>query len=252
MLRKIMPIKAVLFDMFDTLMLIKKDHEFYQPALKQMYNYLNTRGVDVPFKKFKATYNKERDKLYAKADLNLEEPHFNMRVYKTLRRLGYDYALSSQLVSEATWQFCQEFMKYVCIDPDAATILNSLCGKYKLGIISNFAVPECVQKLLQDAKVDCFFNMVVVSGAVNKRKPSPEIFNNALKQLCVSASEAIFVGDTVDADVEGPKAVGMKVIYIDRRPQKISQKFIPDQTIKSLAELPQALAKCWTEKTLIE
>ena len=28
-----MPIKAVLFDMFDTLMLIEKDHEFYMPII---------------------------------------------------------------------------------------------------------------------------------------------------------------------------------------------------------------------------
>ncbi len=50
--------------------------------------------------------------------------------------------------------------------------------------------------------------------------------------LGVSASEAVFVGDTIDADVEGPKAVGMKVVYIERRPQKASEKFAPDQTIK--------------------
>ncbi|MGD6807992.1 MAG: HAD family hydrolase [Candidatus Bathyarchaeia archaeon] len=238
-----MPIKAVLFDMFDTLMLIEKDHEFYQPALQRMYNYLNTRGIDVPFEKFESTYIEERDKLYAKADINLEEPHFNVRVYQTLKKLGYNYPLSSPLVAEATGEFCGEFMKYVRIDPDAAVMLNNLCGKYKLGIISNFAVPECVQTLLHDAKVDCYFSMIVVSGAVNKRKPSPDIFYNALKLMDVSPAEAVFVGDTVDADVEGSKAVGMKAIYLERRPQKISEEFIPDQTIKSLAELPQVLAK---------
>jgi putative hydrolase of the HAD superfamily len=83
----------------------------------------------------------------------------------------------------------------------------------------------------------------VVSGAVNKRKPSPEIFTDALKMLGVSASEAVFVGDTIDADVEGPKAVGMKVVYIERREQKKSEKFHPDQTIKSLNELPFALER---------
>jgi FMN phosphatase YigB (HAD superfamily) len=56
-----------------------------------------------------------------------------------------------------------------------------------------------------------------------------------------SASEVVFVGDTIDADVEGSKAVGMKCIYIERRPQKQSDKFLPDCTIKSLRELPSAL-----------
>jgi putative hydrolase of the HAD superfamily len=239
-----MPIKAILFDMFDTLMLIEKNHEFYSPSLLRMYRYLKENGIDVPFDKFNAVYIEVRDGLYAKADLNWEEPHFNVRVADTLKILGFDYTVSSPLVASATNEFCEEFMTYVSIDEEAEAVLRKLHGKYKLGIISNFAIPECVVKLLKSSKIYELFNVVVVSGAVNKRKPSPEIFEGALKMLGVSASEAVFVGDTVDADVEGPKAVGMKVIYIERRVQKESEKFCPDQTIKSLRELPTALERC--------
>jgi putative hydrolase of the HAD superfamily len=239
-----MPTKAVLFDMFDTLMLIEKNHEFYSPSLMRMYRFLNKNGIDVSFEKFNADYIKVRDALYAKADLNWEEPHFNVRVAQTLKSLGYNYDTSSPLVSAATNEFCAEFMTFVSIDENAKAILQDLHGKYKLGIVSNFAIPECVHKLLEDSGVDGFFDVVVVSGAINKRKPSPEIFESALRMLGVFASEAVFVGDTIDADVEGPKAVGMKVIYIERRMQKESKKFCPDQTIKSLSELPQALMRC--------
>ena len=85
--------------------------------------------------------------------------------------------------------------------------------------------------------------MIVVSGAVNKRKPSPEIFRSTLKALGVSASETVFVGDTIDADIEGAKAVGMKAIYIERRVQKGSKACL-DQTIKSLSELSSVLERC--------
>ena len=135
-------------------------------------------------------------------------------------------------------------MNYVKIDEDAEAVLRKLHGKYKLGIVSNFAIPECVIKLLKGNKIYELFDVVVVSGAVNKRKPHAEIFEGALKMLSVTASEAVFVGDTVDADVEGPKAIGMKVVYIERRVQKESEKFCPDQTIKSLHELPPALERC--------
>lgn len=238
-----MPIKAVLFDMFDTLMLIEKNHEFYSPSLIRMYNYLHKNGIDVTFNKFNEVYIKVRDALYVEADLNWEEPHFNVRVSQTLKNLGYDYDVSSTIVTAATNEFCEEFMKYVRIDKNAKTMLEKLHGKYKLGIVSNFAIPECVLKLLKADGLDGLFNAVVVSGAVNKRKPSPEIFKGALKMLGVSASETVFVGDTIDADVEGPKAVGMKVIYIERRVQKKSEKVCPDQTIKSLNELPLALER---------
>jgi putative hydrolase of the HAD superfamily len=236
-----MPIKAILFDMFDTLMLIQKNHEFYSPSLMRMYQYLKNQGIGVSFDKFNAAYIRERDALYAKADLNFEEPHFNVRISKALKSLGYNYDESTSLVTAATNEFCEEFMKYVRIDEDAKALVKELHGKYKLGIVSNFAIPECVLKLLKADDLDGLFDVVVVSAAVNKRKPSPEIFQSTLRRLRVLASEAIFVGDTIDADIEGPKSVGMKVIYIERRLQKASEKFAPDQTIKSLSELPLLL-----------
>jgi putative hydrolase of the HAD superfamily len=99
-----------------------------------------------------------------------------------------------------------------------------------------------VHKLLKTHDLDKLFDAIVVSGAVNKRKPSPEIFKCALKALGVSASETVFVGDTLDADIEGAKAVGMKAIYIERRIEKVEQ-VRPDQTIKSLSELPMVLER---------
>ena len=239
-----MPIKAVLFDMFDTLMLIERDHEFYKPSITRMYRYLNRKGIDVSFEKFNETYIQERNQLFAKADLNLEEPHFNVRVAKTLESLGYNYDVSSPIVTEATNEFCEEFMKYVRLDDDAETTLKLLHGKYKLGVISNFAIPECVLKLLKIGGIDRLFELIVVSGAVNKRKPSPEIFKSTLKMMGILAEEAVFVGDTIDADIEGAKAVGMKAVYIERRIQEASERFCSDHTIKSLGELPKAI-ECW-------
>ena len=238
-----MPIKAILFDMFDTLMLIEKNHEFYSPSLMRMYRYLNKNGIDVEFEKFNSVYIEARDRIYAKTSLNFEEPHFNVRVSETLKSLGYYYDDSSSIVAAATNEFCEEFMTYIRIDKNAESMLRSVYGKYKLGIISNFAIPECVLKLLEASKIDSLFDVVLVSAAVNKRKPSPEIFKSALKALGVSASETVFVGDTIDADIEGPKAVGMKAIYIERRVQEI-KGITPDQTIKCLSELPLAIERC--------
>jgi len=240
-----LPIRAVLFDMFDTLMLIDRDHEFYEPAVQRMHRYLGKRGVDVSYEQFETTYNAERTQLYEKADLTLEEPHFNVRISNTLKRLGYSYPTTSTVVSETTSEFYEEFMKYVRIDPDAETVLKTLHENYRLGIVSNFAIPECVYKLLRISGIDHFFEAVVVSGAINKRKPSPEIFQSALQMLGVSAAETVFVGDTIDADIEGSKAAGMRAVYIERRVQKEST-ICPDQIIKSLAELPEALKRCQT------
>jgi len=239
-----MPIQAVLFDMFDTLMLIEKNHEFYTPSMKSAHQVLVDKGVKVNFPVFRNAYIKARNALYMEADARLEEPHFNMRIAKALESLGYCYDANSQVVAGATNAFCEGFMKYVRIDDHAESTLKKLHRKYKLGIVSNFAIPECVDTLLEKHGLDKLFDSVVVSGAVNKRKPSPEIFQKALEEIGVSAENAVFVGDTVDADVIGAKAAGMKVIFIERRVQKDAEQACPNQTIKSLSELLEAINNC--------
>ena len=239
-----MPTKAVLFDMFDTLMLIEREHAFYSPAVKNMHEYIVQHGITVTFPTFRDAYIKARDAIYEKADSTMEEPHFNHRIANALQTLGFNVNVDSEIVQGATNAFCLEFMKYVRIDDNTAETLKKLHGKYKLGVVSNFAIPECVQKLLEQHGLDKLFDVIIVSGAVNKRKPSPEIFKHALDKLQVTAKETVFVGDTVDADIKGAKDAGMKAIYINRRPQKELEQVCPDQTIKNLNELPTAIKKC--------
>jgi len=229
--------KAVLFDMFDTLMMIEHNHQFYVPSIKQLFFTLKNTGVNKSFDEFIKAYTRARLELYEKADLKNEEPHFNERVVKALKFLGYNYAKDSSAVMEATFAFCREFMKYVRIDKDSKMVLAELHKKYELGIVSNFAIPECVVKLVQDNEIAKFFSTIVVSGDVNKRKPSPEIFEFALNALEITGSEAIFVGDTLDADIKGAQGVGMKTIFIERRVQKEKEFIHPDKTVKSLREL---------------
>ena len=171
----------------------------------------------------------------------MEEPHFDFRVKNALQILGYTAEAQSNLVQGATNAFCQEFMTYVRIDENTTQVLKDLHPKYCLGIVSNFAIPECVTKLLAKHQLIDFFDVVIVSAAVNKRKPSPEIFKMALEKLKLHPAQAVFVGDTVDADVKGGKDAGMKTVYLERRPQKDLETISPDQTIKSLLELPAVL-----------
>jgi HAD superfamily hydrolase (TIGR01509 family) len=238
-----MRIKAVLFDMFDTLMIIEHDHAFHQPSLRKTHAFLIHNGINVSFDAFNAAYVEARDALYAAADAQMEEPHFNLRIANALHSLGYDFDVSSDVVCGATLAFCEKFMRYVRMDENARSVLEKLHGKYKLGIVSNYAIPECVFKLLEKHSLAGLFDAVIVSGAVNKRKPSPEIFQKALEKLGVDAESTVFVGDTIDADIQGPKSIGMKTIYIERRTQKEIEEIRPDQIIKNLNELSAALER---------
>ncbi len=238
------PIKAILFDMFDTLMLIEKNHAFHNPSLHAIHKYLTENGIQIKFEEFEKAYVTARDSLYAEANPELEEPHFNIRIAKALKQLGYNYDPTSPLVIGATNTFCERFMTYVKIDQHTRKVLHQLRHRYELGIVSNFAIPECVYKLLERHGLEKYFDVIIVSGAINKRKPHLDIYKRALQELDATAEETVFVGDTVDADVLGPKAAGMRTIYLERRPQENAQIAGPTQTIKSLDQLVAAVEKC--------
>lgn len=234
----------MLFDLFDTLVIIEGGEAFYTPSLQKLHEFLVKNGINVSFEDFHETYFQVRDKLYSESSESLEEPHFNIRISQTLQRLGYNLSADHLIVKGSTKVFSEKFMEYVKVDPDAHCVLERLYGKYRLGLISNLAIPECAWQLLEKFNLKNFFKVIIVSGEINKRKPSAEIFQKALKILRVEASEAIFVGDMPGLDVAGPKKVGMKAILIQRRPLNNNLEIKPDKTIKHLRELLPILKDC--------
>ena len=250
-----MRVEAVLFDLFNTLVLLQSDDAFYMPSLERLHNFLIRNEIDIPFEDFVRVYFEVRDRLYEETSESLEDPHFNIRVSHTLQKFGYKLGVSHPTVVGATEAFCEEFMRYARPDDDALYVLKKL-QKYKLAIVSNLSIPECASRLLERFGLCRFFGVVIISGAINRRKPSPEIYEKALKTLDVRADKAVFVGDTPGIDIKGAKAVGLKAILIERqRPSEASlsltyelprtdEKVLPDAVIKSLRELPGLLEDC--------
>jgi HAD superfamily hydrolase (TIGR01549 family) len=251
-----MQIEALLFDLFNTLVLLENDDAFYMPSLKRLHDYLVKNEIHVSFEDFVRVYFEVRDKLYEETSQSLEDPHFNIRVSRTLQNLGYKLEASHPTVIGATEAFCEEFMKYMRPDNDAVYVLEKLYKRYKLGIVSNLSIPECVPRLLEKFGLGRFFDVVVISGAINRRKPSPEIYEKALKTLGVKADKAIFVGDTPGIDIRGAKTVGLKAVLIERTPSPegslslayelpgAHEKVQPDIVIKNLRELLDFLQDC--------
>jgi len=239
-----MRVEAVLFDLFNTLVLLESDEVFYTPCLKRLHEFLAREGVSIPFEDFRRAYFEVRDRLYAETEKSLEEPHFNVRVSQTLQQFGYNFDVSHPLVVGATMAFADELLHYVRLDADTVDVLRKLRGKYKLGIVSNFAIPEYAWKLLNRFGLRMFFDVVLVSGAINRRKPSPIIFERALKALNLDASRVVFVGDTPGLDVKGAKNAGIKAILIERKPIEKIADVKPDRVIRSLRELLVVLEDC--------
>jgi putative hydrolase of the HAD superfamily len=60
------------------------------------------------------------------------------------------------------------------------------------------------------------FDTLVSSAWAGARKPHPRIYRYLLDQAGLDAAEVLFVGDTWGPDVDGPRAAGMRPVYLER------------------------------------
>jgi putative hydrolase of the HAD superfamily len=80
---------------------------------------------------------------------------------------------------------------------------------------------------------------VVFSSDVGRRKPAREMYMATLEALGAEAASALFVGDRVREDYEGPRALGLRAVICTAHADPRPGKEVP--TIESLRELPQVL-----------
>jgi len=128
------------------------------------------------------------------------------------------------------WEQAGNFELY----DDAVPALRSLRARgLKLGLVSNTSRDLGAFVAHHRLDVDAWIS----SRTLGKVKPSPLIFRAALELLGVKAAEAVMVGDSLEDDVEGARAAGLRALLLDRAGLFPGS---PDR-IESLAELPAAL-----------
>jgi putative hydrolase of the HAD superfamily len=59
-------------------------------------------------------------------------------------------------------------------------------------------------------------DVVVTSARAGYRKPHPAIYGRVLAEAGMVSADAIYVGDSLTADVDGPKAVGIPAVHLLR------------------------------------
>ena len=73
-----------------------------------------------------------------------------------------------------------------------------------------------LDRSLEQAGLTELVDVQVTSARAGARKPHRRIFDHTLEAVGVAPGEALFVGDTWRADVEGPRAAGIPAVHIWR------------------------------------
>ena len=110
---------------------------------------------------------------------------------------------------EQGWEVSENFELY----EDALAVLDELrAAQLRLGLVSNGI--RDLSEFVAHHRLDV--DAIVGSRAHGYVKPHPTIFQAALQQLDVEPTEAAMVGDSLEEDVEGARALGMRAILLDR------------------------------------
>ena len=55
-----------------------------------------------------------------------------------------------------------------------------------------------------------------MSGDLGIGKPDPAVFRHALSLVGAEAADAVMIGDTVERDIDGALALGLRAVWINR------------------------------------
>ncbi|HVA06473.1 MAG TPA: HAD family hydrolase [Acidimicrobiales bacterium] len=99
--------------------------------------------------------------------------------------------------------------------PEAAETLRTLRdGGWTIAVCSNWGWE--LDAYLREVGLWAFVQSAVTSARAGARKPHPSIFTHTVEVLGIDPGDAVFVGDSWEPDVEGPRRAGMTAVHVWR------------------------------------
>jgi FMN phosphatase YigB (HAD superfamily) len=242
-----MAIRAVIFDLFDTLVDLEYDHVARErlagrpvPPTARLLHAAVSDHVQIDFEAFLEISSGVDRELFGKRYAeDLEVPTLE-RFTALIDRLGLD---APELPTRLTELHMGALREQTAVPSHHEAFLAGLSERVRVGLCSNFSHSETARSLLAAAGFERHLDAIVISDAVGVRKPHPKIFLETLAQLGVGPDEALHVGDNLHADVRGAAGAGIRSVWITRRVPDVAQLLEaydgppPDHVIADLPEL---------------
>jgi FMN phosphatase YigB (HAD superfamily) len=246
-----MPYRAVLFDLFDTLVRFDRERlpavplngRVVRSTVGGLHPILAVWAPGVTLEAFYDALLGSWQEAERRRAIDHREVPAPARFADVFRRLGLDAAGCPREVLQALLDAHRAGLCGAAdFPPHHRALLADLAGRYRLGLVSNFDYTPTAVSILEAAGVARLFEAVVVSDAVGWRKPAAAIFQVALDLLAVAPAEALFVGDRADIDVVGAQRVGIPVAWLNRDALPLPPGVPPPELeIRDLDELRRTL-----------
>jgi putative hydrolase of the HAD superfamily len=203
-------IQAVLFDLDDTLF----DHlgcaRDALTAVQRAHDAFQTMSFDALERAHAALL----EELHADVMLGrvpLEEARVE-RFHRLLKAAGV--SAGHDVAGELASMYRDTYRRRRRAVAGAPALIAAIKRRARVAIVSNNLLDEQAEKL-RVCQLDAFVDALVVSETAGVSKPDPAIFHLALEQLSVPAADAVMVGDSWTADIEGARAARIRPIWFN-------------------------------------
>lgn len=248
-------LKAVIFDLDDTLldwrtqsidwMDYNRIHIRY--VIEYVTDIIGTNSVDE--RDLLQTVNSLTRSSWENARETMQAPHLGNIIYDALASLSITHPAITvdSLIDAYQWRGMPGVEPF----PEVPSVLQTFRDYgLRIGLVTNAFQPMRSRKVeLADYGLVDFFDSMISAADAGIIKPARAIFERSLQELSVTAEEAVFIGDSREADIFGAQNIGMKAILRRRIDDTalLHHKIKPDAEITELGQLFNILDKFFPE-----
>lgn len=254
-----MTLKAIIFDMDETLLDWRgrsQNWEDYQrDHLGRVFSFVNEKLHPLPSPElFFEQMQANAVAVWMDSKYSLIAPHLGEVLLQTLVELGVPRQMLK--MDDCLRAYEMEPVAGVQPFPDVLPELARLKSYgLRFGLLTNAFHPMHMRdvELRAMGLMPFFEDGCRISAAdVGYLKPHPKIFEESLRCMGITPQEAVFVGDSLEADIAGAQGVGMKAVLRDRAESPLGEEeseIIPDGKISSLSDLYPLLDQWYPDWT---
>jgi putative hydrolase of the HAD superfamily len=230
-------IRAVFFDLYDTLLGFDPPREVVQARAMEPFGFVvDKNGIDAGYAMADALMAEQTaQEPLSGLTPDAQSSFFGRYEQLILRGAGHDVSLQK---AGEVWKAVRRQEYGFALYEDVKPALNALRSDgYVVGVITNMSQPgeDVAKRMGFQNNVD----FTLSSMDVGASKPDPIMFRAALERAGVEARTAVHVGDQLETDIDGARDAGINPILIDRHSAATDYDACP--RITTLDELPPVL-----------
>ena len=242
-------IRGVIFDLGLTLLNFTGDEkEAIDQGKMDLLTFLHQSELDIDDAEFIDAFSKQLDfGLKVRLTDHVERPT-EIIFQNVMTELEYP-ELSSDFISQAMYRFYTPSENHWVPKSSMMDVLDNLHQEgTMLALLSNAGNEHNVNRLIEKANIEHYFDIILISARVGMRKPDQSLFREIVERWNIAAEQIVMIGDSLEQDILGAKRVGMHTIWLmenvnTAENQALAEKIKPDLIAGQLRQIPDLIKK---------